>query len=220
MNAQFRPSQNAGSEPLLTSAIKYLTILFWLALASLIVTLITWLPIQDRWAVWVKRAFDVGTILCLFLLTPANLRYRKSAFFRTAIFCCTILNLLIGSLLLSSPLLRLSDVLVFILSIGAGWHLYRAHAELIADHSAKMARNWRNLFWWELVLSMISTTISVASYILAPDTALSFNAIAAVFTALSSLVVVILNAILAVISIIFLGLTVNILKQQSQNPPC
>lgn len=208
MNDLSRPIQNTGTPYAL--AIKYLTIIFWLSLATLIVTLITWLPIRDGWVAWVKRAFSVGTILCLFLLTPANLRYRKSAFFRTAIFCCTILNLLIGSPLFSS----LFSLISFVLSIAACWQLYHAHAELISGHSETLARNWRGLFWWEVALSAIAAVFSGASYILAtalPQTA--FTALS-VFTAFSSWVILILNGILTVISLIFLFQTIKILKQQ------
>ncbi len=209
MNDQFRPSQGGNSDPPRIPAVKYLAIMFWLGLATLIVTLITWLPIQDGWAAWVKRAFNVGTILCLFLLTPANLHYRKSAYFRTVMFCCSILSLFIHYLSHASLLISL---LSFVLSIAACWQLYRAHAELISGHNEKMARNWRCLFWWELALSAIASIISVASYILVPTAVLPFDAIA-VFTAISSWIMVILNTILTVISLVFLGLTVNILKR-------
>ena len=208
MNNLSRPIQDADTPHAL--AIKYLTIIFWLSLATLIVTLITWLPIRDGWAAWVKRAFSVGTILCLFLLTPANLRYRKSAFFRTAIFCCTILNLLISSPLVSF----LFSLIPLVLSIAACWQLYHAHAELISDQSEKLARNWRGLFWWEVALSVISAIISAATHIMVailPQTSFS---VVSVFAALSSWIIVILNAILTVISLIFLFQTIKVLKQQ------
>lgn len=207
MNNQLRPSQNGDPELTRTLVIKYLTIIFWLGLATIIVSLITWLPIPDSWAAWVKRAFSVGTILCLFMLTPANLRYRKSAFLKTAIFCCTILNLFIGNSLFS----LLASLISVVLSIAACWHLYSAHSELISGHSEKMARNWRRLFWWEVTLSVIATIVSTVSYILVPAAVLPFDMIA-VFMGISSWIVVILNTILTVISLVFLGLTVNILK--------
>lgn len=209
MNDLSRPAQDAGTPRAL--AVKYLTVIFWLGLATLIVTLITWLPIRDGWAAWVKRAFTVGTILCLFLLTPVNLRYRKSAFFRTAIFCCTILNLLIGSPLVSF----LFSLIPLVLSIAACWQLYHAHAELISGYSEKLARNWRGLFWWEVALSAISTVISAASYILVAVLPQTSFGVVSVFAALSSWIILILNAILTVISLIFLFLTIKVLKQQA-----
>lgn len=211
MNDLSRPVQDIGNGAPYTLAVKYLTAIFWLGLATLIVTLITWLPIPDGWAAWVKRAFSVGTILCLFLLTPANLRYRKSAFFRSAMFCCTILSLLIGS----SPFSFLVSPISFVLSIAASWQLYRAHAELISGHSEKLARNWRRLFWWELALSAFAMVISVGSSVLVaflPQTA--FDAVA-VFISLSSWIIVILNAVLTLLSLILLLLTTNVLKRQA-----
>lgn len=211
MNGLSHPAQDVGFSGSYTLAVKYLTAIFWLGLATLIVTLITWLPIPDGWAAWVKRTFTVGTILCLFLLTPVNLRYRKSALFRTAMFCCTILNLLT----LSSPSLSFLVSLISVaLSIAATWQLYRAHAELISGHSEKLARNWRRLFWWELALSAIAMVISVGSSVLVaflPQTA--FDA-AAAFILLSSWIITILNAALTVISLVLLFLTVKVLKQQ------
>ena len=211
MNDLSRPAQDSGNNTLCSLAVKYLTAIFWLGLVTLIVTLITWLPIPDGWAAWIKRAFNVGTILCLFLLTPVNLRYRKSAFFRTAIFCCTILTLLIRN----STFSFLISLISFALSIAAAWHLYRAHAELISGHSEKLARNWRRLFWWELALSALATVISVASYIpvaVLPQTSFS---VLSVFTAIISWVIVILNAILTAVSLIFLFLTIKHFKQSA-----
>ena len=211
MNDLPHPTQDIGNSAPHSLAVKYLTAMFWLGLATLIVTLITWLPIPDGWAAWVKRAFNMGTILCLFLLTPANLRYRKSAFFRAANFCCAILNLFISSSLFSLFISLIS----LVLSIAACWHLYHAHAELISAHSERLARNWRRLFWCEIVLSIIATAISAASYILVSILPQSSFIALSVFISLSSWVIVILNTVLSVISLIFLFLTVKLLKQQT-----
>lgn len=211
MNGLSHPTQNIGNGAPHSLAVKYLTAMFWLGLATLIVTLITWLPIPDGWAAWVKRAFNMGTILCLFLLTPVNLRYRKSAFFRAANFCCAILNLFISSSLFS----LFVGLIALLLSIAACWQLYRAHAELISAHSEKLARNWRWLFWCELVLSIIATAISAASYILISVLPQAAFTILSVFSATASWIIVILNTILTFISLIFLFLTVKLLKQQS-----
>lgn len=208
MNGLSHPTQNIGNGAPHSLAVKYLTAMFWLGLATLIVTLITWLPIPDGWAAWVKRAFNMGTILCLFLLTPVNLRYRKSAFFRAANFCCAILNLFISSSLFS----LFVGLIALLLSIAACWQLYRAHAELISAHSEKLARNWRWLFWCELV---IATAISAASYILISVLPQAAFTILSVFSATASWIIVILNTILTFISLIFLFLTVKLLKQQS-----
>lgn len=211
MNDLPRPTQDIGNSAPYSLAVKYLTAMFWLGLATLIVTLITWLPIPDGWAAWIKRAFNMGTILCLFLLTPVSLRYRKSAFFRTANFCCAILNLFISSSLFS----LFVSLIALVLSIAACWHLYHAHAELISAHSDKLARNWRRLFWCEIVLSIIATAISAASYILVSVLPQSSFIALSVFINLSSWVIVILNTVLSVISLIFLFLTVKLLKQQT-----
>ena len=211
MNDLSHPTQDIGNSAPYSLAIKYLTAIFWLGLATLIVTLITWLPIPDGWAAWVKRAFNMGTILCLFLLTPVNLRYRKSAFFRAANFCCAILNLFISSSLFS----LFVGLIALLLSIAACWQLYRAHAELISAHSEKLARNWRRLFWWELILSVIATAISAASYILVSVLPQAAFTILSVLSATASWIIVILNTVLTVISLIFLFLTVKLLKQQT-----
>lgn len=191
--------------------VRYLSAIFCLGLATLAVTLISWLPVPDGWTVWVKRTFTVGNILCLFLLTPVNPRYRKSAFFRTAIFCCTILSLLIGRFL--PPILI--SLVSFALSIPACWHLYRAHSELISAHNEKLAQNWQRLFWWELAFTVVSTVISTVSYLWVTVLPQTSFAVISVFTTVSSWLIVILQAVLTAVSLVFLFLTIKIWKQQA-----
>ena len=92
---------------------------------------------------------------------------------------------------------------------------YHAHAELISAHSEKLARNWRRLFWCEIVLSIIATAISAASYILVSVLPQGSFIALSVFISLSSWIIVILNTVLSVISLIFLFLTVKRSKQQT-----
>lgn len=142
---------------------RWLIALLALQLVSLLLSLIAYLPIPNGWIYWIRKAISVGVILCLFLLTPADLRYRKAAFSRTAVFCCTML-----SLLLSAPAADLIfSLLNTLFSIAACWFEYRAHGGLTPCSGPGLARGWLALFFASLVLTLLSWAI-VLVYALLP----------------------------------------------------
>lgn len=134
--------------------VKWLRVLLLARIASIAVSLISCLPVNDGWLQWISKAITVVTITALFQLAPGNVRYRKAAVFRTVMLGLT----LITSLLVASTFLTLAASVLSLLSV---YQEYSGHAEITADPDPKLSRNWHRLFNWGLAVGILTALVSM-----------------------------------------------------------
>lgn len=142
-----------------TLTAKWLRTLFYIHIALLAATCLSWLPIQDQWITWFKWALTIGTALCLTRLSSNHSRYTKAALFRILYIGGTMVN----SLLFFSPVIVLAAA---IFSILGTYQEYHAHSQLITEKDAVLSRKWSRLFGLtllvEILVSFVSSILSVA----------------------------------------------------------
>lgn len=129
--------------------VKWLRVLTYIAMVSLINSVINFLPIiPASVTTWISRGIMVAMVVCIFQLAPVNERYKKAGIMRAAMLGCT----LITAFLFASSILTLA---ASILSIIAVYQEYSAHSELVADKDAKLSRKWHSLFNWSIVAGLL-----------------------------------------------------------------
>lgn len=140
---------------------KWLRALMYVAIVSLINSVISYLPIiPASVTTWISRGIMVAVVVCMFRLAPVNERYKKAAILRAAMLACT----LITAYLFGSAILTFA---ASILSIIAVYQEYSAHSELVADQDPKLSRNWHSLFTWSIIAAvLLSFGASVVAVIL------------------------------------------------------
>ena len=128
---------------------KWLRMLMYIAIATLVNTAISFLPVVPAVLTsWIARGIMVSMIVCMFRLAPVNARYRKAGIMRTVILACTLITSFISGT-------SLLNVAASILSIVAGYQEYSAHSELIADKDAKLSGKWHSLFNWSIATGLL-----------------------------------------------------------------
>lgn len=141
-----------------SAPIQWLRYLFYIHIALLGATFVSWLPIPDLWLTWLKRVLMIGAALCLARLSPINSHYKKAALFSILRVAC----LLISSLLFSSFVIALAGS---ILSILAVYQEYHAHSQLVAEWDETLSQKWERFFGWallvEILVSFLSSVVSV-----------------------------------------------------------
>lgn len=146
--------------------IKWLRILFYIHLALLAASVLSWLPMPDQWIAWIQRILVIATALCLFRLSSVNDHYRKAALFRIIY----IGGLLITALLFSSTAITLA---ASVCSIIAVYHEYSAHSDLITQQDPRLSRKWHSLFNWSIAAAILvsfgSLVISMISVLIGMD---------------------------------------------------
>lgn len=149
------PSEEA--EPIIPPA-KWLRNLFYIHIASIVLSLPTLIFINNPVTPWLGHALSAGIALCLFYLAPANTRYRTAAIL-TAVY----VGLSVLSQLMPNSLLTIG---ISILSIIAAYQEFHGHAEIIEEKDPKLSRRWKNLFVWQIVIGVIAGFSSVAAVVI------------------------------------------------------
>ena len=150
---------------------KWLRMLFYIQIASMVLVVINALTYLDSITVWVNRAITVATVWCLFQLNAVNPRYRTSAITKAGVLICGLLTLPTNTsgLGLSSSLMLVGSICSWV----TAYQEYHAHSEVVAEADEKLAKKWNGLFALEIavaigtsIISIIGTTIMVVTGVL------------------------------------------------------
>ena len=129
--------------------VKWLRILMYIAIVSLVNSVVNFLPfVPAAVTTWISRGIMVAVVICMFQLTSANARYKKAGIMRAIMLVCTLITVFVYS----SSILNLA---ASILSIIAVYQEYNAHSELIADKDSKLSGKWHSLFMWGLIAGIL-----------------------------------------------------------------
>lgn len=152
----------------------WLRLLFCFHAASLAVSVISNLLSNDDWLSWVSRVIMAGIIICLFQLSPANLRYRRSAILGAVRLILTLIILLVlspayarlmvlnpESANLLSPVITILNAAELVLHYLATYQEYHGHADMTAEADPRLSKNWLSLYIWALIFVVLSTVASL-----------------------------------------------------------
>lgn len=128
--------------------------LFLVHIVALLAPLARLLPIQNL-AFGLNLFVILGTICCLKNLEVKNPRYKKAFVFLVL----SLAMLFIGRLIPNGAVSLVSSVV----SLIAVYQEYAAHSEVAAPYNMKLARTWRSLFVWEIIIGVVAAMFSVVA---------------------------------------------------------
>lgn len=167
--------------------VKWLRILFYVHIASIVLSLISLLPIHNGFTTWISRAITAAVVICLFQLAPASDRYKKAA-----VFSAVSLGLNLAATLLLTSLLTLS---ASILSILATYQEYSGHSDMVARADPKLSRRWHSLFNWQIIVGVLTAVVSMVAVVALAALEMNTTAITAIVVGALSLVSVVLSVL-------------------------
>ena len=139
---------------------KWLKMLFYAQIASIAITVINAVTYLDNITSWILKAVNVTVLWSLFQLKDVNPRYRISAIAKLGAFICALLTTPVNTRL------GLSSILLLVGS-GCSWvtayQEYHGHGELVEAADSKLAKKWKDLFVWEIVIGLGISFISVGA---------------------------------------------------------
>lgn len=139
---------------------KWLRVVMYIAIASLVNTLVGGLPfIPDGITAWISRGITVVMIISMIKLAPANDRYKKAGILRAV-----MLAFAIAIEVFDIPAMLI--LAVSILSIVADYQEYHGHSELIEDLDHSLSGKWTSLFMWSILAGIIVGFTSTAAVVL------------------------------------------------------
>lgn len=160
--------------------------LFLVHIVALLAPLAGRLPIPNL-AFGLNLAVLIGTICCLKNLEVKNPRYKKAGVFLLLSLVMLFVNRLLPNSLVS--------LVASVLSLIAVYQEYAAHSEVAAPHDGRLARIWRSLFVWEIIIGVVAAMFSAVAVLAL--TMLEMDA--ARMTAIISVALTVVNALVKVI---------------------
>ena len=139
----------------------WLPVLMYCALASLIKSVISYLPfIPASLTTWISRGIMLTMTVCMLQLAPVNERYKNAGIMRAVMLGCALFT----AFVFGSTLLTLAASIVSIIAV---YQEYHGHSELIAEMDAKLSGRWSSLFTWSILAAvLLSFGASVVAVIL------------------------------------------------------
>jgi len=149
------PSEEA---PTATLSPMWLRSLFYIHIASLALSLVTVVWLNNPVTPWINHALSAGIVLCLLKLAPASSRYRTAAILTAAVLGCTLLSkLALGTLM---------NLAASVLAIIAAYQELHAHGEAVEEKDPKLSRKWCALFLWQLLIGILAGFASTAATVI------------------------------------------------------
>lgn len=138
---------------------KWLRVLFYTQIASIVLTIINMATYLDSITVWVSKAITLAVIWSLFQLKDVNPRYQTAAMAQAVVLVCGFLTTPVNS-----SAVGLSSILLLVGSIAAwvtAYQEYHGHGELVAEADETLAKKWDGLFLKEILIGLAISAISV-----------------------------------------------------------
>lgn len=131
---------------------KWLTILRYCCMANILVAVLNLIPGALNWVSWPGYFLAAVTVYVFFQLGHACARYRKSAIFKIVYLGILILGKLFGSMVLLVSLFGIAGSVCSIIASGLE---YYGHAEVVDAMDKKLAKQWRALFVWSILVGVL-----------------------------------------------------------------
>ena len=185
---------------------KWLRVLFYAQIASIVLTVINMATYLDSITVWVSKAITVAVIWSLFQLKEVNPRYRTAAMAQAAVLVCGLLTTPVNS-----SAVGLSSILLLVGSVAAwvtSYQEYHGHGELVAQADEKLAKKWDGLFLKEILIGLAISAISVVGTTVMVAAGMVSGTITTVIIALTTIT----NLILEGLYLLYMKRTLSLLE--------
>lgn len=172
---------------------KWLRILFYAKIASIVLTIINMATYLDSITAWAGKAITVAVIWSLFQLKEVNPRYRSAAIAQATVLACGLLTTPVNS-----SAVGLSSILLLVGSIAAwvtAYQEYHGHGELVVEADEKLAKKWDGLFLKEILIGLAISAISVVGTTVLVAAGMVSGTITTVILALSTVTNLILEGL-------------------------
>lgn len=172
---------------------KYLRVLLYTQIAYMVITCINAVTHWDNITAWVNKGITVIGIWCLFQLPKVNPRYRTAAITRAGALICGLLTLPVNTsgLGLSSILMLAGSTCTWI----TDYQEYHGHSEIAAQWDEKLAKKWRDLFVWEVVVALGTSIVSLFGTIILASTGMLTDTITTVVILLTTVLGLVLEGL-------------------------
>lgn len=180
---------------------KWLQVLFACGIASMILTALNAIPVLSGAAGWISRIVSAVMAVALFKLSPVNERYRKAA-----IFSAVTVG---GGIAVTVLKMNLFTMVISICALIANYQELNAHSELVAPKNSKLSKRWHSLFYYELVVGLITGVLSSAAVVIA----VFADVDAEVITTVTVAVLGAINIIIGVFRIVYLKQTIGLYRE-------
>ena len=131
--------------------------LFYIHIATLIVSLLIEFPIIGSVFGWVNIILSIGIAFLLFQMAPVNDRYRKAALCMAVASGATIITKFADS-----DILTLAASICSLITV---YQEYKGHSEMMKGVDYKLADKWHGLFYWQILggflLGILGTPILI-----------------------------------------------------------
>lgn len=194
-------STNIGDQKAIVA--KWIYILLICNIVSMIVTALNAIPPISGVTAWISRGITVVMIVALFNLAAVNERYRKAAVFSAVVVGGGIAVVVLE---LKGNLFTLA---ISICALIANYQELNAHSELVASMSAKLSKRWHSLFYYELVVGLVTGLLSSAAVVIA----VFADVDAEVITTVTVAVLGAINVILGLFRIVYLKQTLRLYQE-------
>ncbi|MBQ3196416.1 MAG: hypothetical protein IJB65_08140 [Clostridia bacterium] len=185
--------------------VKWVQVLYICQVASLFTTAFGAIGAIGSSVEWISRIITIIITVSLFSLSAVNERYRKAALF----YGISVVGGILSAFLNKDLNKDILGLVISICSIIASYQQLNAHSEITAPKNAKLSKNWHSLFYYELVVGLISAFITLAVAVMAvlaeadPYAIMSFVLIILVF----------LSVILNLFHVMYLKQTLSLYKE-------
>ena len=189
------PDDRDTHKPLLA---QWLDVLLKIQIAAVAVSLLAMIPGVIKVTQWVSPLLAVGVIVALFRLTPVSGRYRKAAIFRCVTLAGTVLALFNINAL---------SLVTSVCAIVASYQEYAGHSE-VTNAAPALSRRWHSLFYWQLVVGILSGFGAVAGTVIAVLVGVGSTAI------INGVVVVIaaVSVVMQIVYVLYLKKTLELFR--------
>jgi hypothetical protein len=203
-------------------SIRWIRCMFYLNVASLAISLLGFLPINNNWIAWPNRALTAATLYRMFCMGVFSNRYKIAAIFRTVQFAYSLISAVVtifmarwvattgnySSLQIYNTVSTLIGSVILVLGWIGTYQLYHAHADLVAEKSPSLEKKWSNFFWVSLLIGIAA---SVATSLLA----LTYDWLPGYSAAVISTIVNNLSTkLVSLICVIYLYRTIGVLEKE------
>lgn len=181
---------------------KWLQVLLVCSMASLAMSFVVAIAGNGTVLTLISAAISIVGVVAYFGLAPVSERYRKAAIF-------TAISVGGSILVIVAPSVSIITLATSICSIVASWQEFNAHSEITESRDRKLSRQWHALFYYQLVIGIISGVLTTAAVVIAVLAELDPELIVNV----TVWVVMFISAILGIVRILYLKRTLALFQE-------
>lgn len=201
-------------EPVPNKAIlqKWLPILLYVQCTSMAISVLSLIIPLGNVTTWIGYIVTIAAFFVLFQLVPACKRYRKSVVFQCIGLILLILNSVIivnsGTTTASNLIGTAVTFAASVCTLIASYQEYYSHGEVIRELDGKLAKRWRSLFVWQIVVAIVVGFGSSIAAVIIVMIGLADVAAVGIVVVIASLA----GVALRIVYLLYLGKMIKLLK--------